>query len=159
MKLYHGSNIEIFEIDLSKSSPGKDFGKGFYLNPNVSQAIELAVSKSEFLGGEPIVSAFEFDEQLLDSSNLKIKIFEGYSEEWTQFIIQNRNNNESTPIHDYDIVIGPIADDRVGLQIRKFTQGYITVKKLIRELKFKEPAIQYFFGTPKAISLLKRIES
>lgn len=30
MKLYHGSNMEIFDVDLKKCMPYKDFGKGFY---------------------------------------------------------------------------------------------------------------------------------
>lgn len=30
MKLYHGSNVEINEVDLSKCRPFKDFGVGFY---------------------------------------------------------------------------------------------------------------------------------
>ncbi|MDE5613832.1 MAG: DUF3990 domain-containing protein, partial [Treponemataceae bacterium] len=32
MVLYHGSIIEIKEIDLAFSKPNKDFGKGFYLS-------------------------------------------------------------------------------------------------------------------------------
>jgi hypothetical protein len=31
IKLYHGSNVKIEKIDLSKSKNGKDFGKGFLL--------------------------------------------------------------------------------------------------------------------------------
>lgn len=34
MILYHGSNIEIVQIDLACSKPNKDFGKGFYLSDN-----------------------------------------------------------------------------------------------------------------------------
>ena len=47
MILFHGSNIEIDEIDLSKSKPGKDFGKGFYLSDTEDQAIEMARFKAE----------------------------------------------------------------------------------------------------------------
>ena len=32
MILYHGSNVSIDAIDLSKSRTGKDFGTGFYLS-------------------------------------------------------------------------------------------------------------------------------
>ena len=38
LKLYHGSNVVIDKIDLCRSRKGKDFGCGFYLNPNESQA-------------------------------------------------------------------------------------------------------------------------
>ena len=43
MKLYHGSTIDIREIDLLKSKPNKDFGKGFYLSADKEQAYEMAV--------------------------------------------------------------------------------------------------------------------
>ena len=33
--LYHGSNLVIEKIDLSRSKRGKDFGQGFYLNANL----------------------------------------------------------------------------------------------------------------------------
>lgn len=65
MILYHGSNIKINEIDLDKSKPHKDFGKGFYLSEDESQAMEMARFKSLTLGGDPVVSRFEFDEQVL----------------------------------------------------------------------------------------------
>lgn len=38
LKLFHGSNVVIDKIDLCRSRKGKDFGCGFYLNPNESQA-------------------------------------------------------------------------------------------------------------------------
>lgn len=63
----------------------------------------------------------------------------------------------SHPVHSYDIVIGPIADDTVGLQMRRLMQGYIDIERMVEELRFHKPAIQYFFGTEKAISYLKRI--
>lgn len=57
--LYHGSNIEINQIDLSLSRKGKDFGCGFYLNANKQQAIEMAVrTANRMKTGSPIVSAF-----------------------------------------------------------------------------------------------------
>ena len=83
--LYHGSNIEINQIDLSLSRKGKDFGCGFYLNANKQQAIEMAVrTANRMKTGSPIVSAFEFDETILSLDELKIKIFEDYSIEWAE---------------------------------------------------------------------------
>lgn len=41
MILYHGSNVEIEKIDLSKSMRGKDFGQGFYLSAERGQAEDL----------------------------------------------------------------------------------------------------------------------
>ena len=71
----------------------------------------------------------------------------------------NRKNNSAVPAHPYDIVIGPIADDTVGVQIRRFIMGYLSASALVEELRFRgDHAVQYFFGTTKAVELLKRIE-
>ena len=156
--LYHGSNIKIDNINLSKSKLGKDFGKGFYLNPNFDQAYKMAVrAKKINKEGSEIVSAFEFEDNILTKSELKVKIFSDYSKEWADFVVANRNNKSDTPIHPYDIVIGPIADDNVGTQIYRYSRGFIDINKLITELKFEEKAIQYFFGTENAIKLLKKL--
>lgn len=158
--LYHGSNVEIKEIDFSKCKPGKDFGQGFYLNPNYSQAYGMAVKTTKILrNGNKTVTSFEFDDSILFfSNNLRIKIFADYSEEWADFVVSNRKNDTTIPIHDYDIVIGPIADDSVGTQIRRYIEGYLPVSKLVEELKFHgDKAVQYFFGTEKSLEFLKRI--
>lgn len=160
IRLYHGSNVAIKEIDLSRSKRGKDFGQGFYLNANPEQAMAMAIRSSKFLNeGEPTLSCFEFDENKAKALGLKIKVFSDYSEEWAEFIVMNRKNDSDSPAHPYDIVIGPIADDTVGVQIRRFTMGYLSAAALVAELKFKgDHAVQYFFGTPRAIALLKHIE-
>ncbi|MBD5132374.1 MAG: DUF3990 domain-containing protein [Clostridiales bacterium] len=158
MRLYHGSNVAIEEIDLSRSKRGKDFGQGFYLNANPDQAMEMAVRTTRFLNeGTPTLSCFEFDEDETIKNGLNIKVFPDYSEEWAEFVVMNRKNNSDIPAHPYDIVIGPIADDTVGVQIRRFILGYMSAAALVEELRFKgDHAVQYFFGTPKAINLLKR---
>lgn len=160
LKLYHGSNVVIDKIDLCRSRKGKDFGCGFYLNPNKEQAKEMAVRTFQRMQeDEPVVNAYLFDDSLLSSEciSLSVKIFEEYSVEWAEFILKNRKNMTSHPVHSYDIVVGPIANDTVGLQMRRFIQGYIDIERMIEELRFQKPAIQYFFGTEKAISYLKKI--
>lgn len=152
MKLYHGSNILITQIELNKSKPNKDFGKGFYLSDSYQQAFEMAKFKSFQLGGEPIVLEFEFDDKGLSRFELKTKSFLDYSEEWIDFIIDNRNGIKE---HDFDFVYGPIADDKVGRQLRLFNDNDITKQQLLERLKyFKGISFQYFFGTEKAIKLL-----
>ena len=158
MILYHGSNVAIGVIDLSKSRPGKDFGKGFYLSADEGQAAEMAASKVAFLGGEPVVTSFGFDESLLASDSLKVKTFDGYTEEWARFVFLNRENFSDVPVHDYDIVYGPIADDKVGAQIRSFKNGSIGLEELITRIKYlKGITFQYYFGTEAAIETLRRL--
>ena len=160
IRLYHGSNTAIESIDLSRSKRGKDFGKGFYLNANHDQAMQMAERTARFMNeGEPPLSCFEFDETQAEELGLRIKVFPDYSEEWAEFVVMNRKNDSDIPAHPYDIVIGPIADDTVGVQIRRYVMGYLSAAALVAELKFKgDHAVQYFFGTPRAVELLKRIE-
>lgn len=156
IKLYHGSNVRIDGIDLTLSRFGKDFGRGFYLNPNKRQAMTMAVrTMTRARIGVPTISTFMFDDTLLKKgSPLDVKIFRGYSVEWARFILANRNNLTNRSIHPYDIVVGPIVDDTVGLQISRFLQGYISIERMIEELRFHRHATQYFFGTEEAISYL-----
>lgn len=159
--LYHGSNVEIDRIDLSRSKRGKDFGRGFYLNANRQQALDMAMRTVRTLSvGSPVVNAFEFDDSVLNrAEELKVKVFDDYCEEWAEFILMNRSNNSDTQAHPYDIVIGPIANDTVGVQIRRFINGYIPMNVLIEELRFRgNHAVQYFFGTERAIKLLKKVK-
>lgn len=159
MKLYHGSNLEIIQPDLSRSKPFKDFGKGFYLSPIYEQAVERAKQMTELLQkGNPVVTTFEWNEQDAVSASLGIKTFGDYCREWAEFVLANRDRNRIHPIHSYDIVIGPIADDGVTYQLRRYREGDITMERLIEELKYaKGLTIQYFFGTEKALSSLERL--
>lgn len=156
MKLYHGSNVEIESIDLARGRRGKDFGKGFYANPDYMQAVEFCSSVIRREGvGIPTVTSFHFDESALNVLN--VMRFDGYSKEWAEFILLNRNNTSDVPAHDYDIVVGPIADDGVGTQIRRLSRGFITFDAFLEELKYSKVSIQYFFGTEEAIKYLKKI--
>lgn len=158
MILYHGTNVPFDVIDLSRSKPNKDFGRGFYLSADKEQAMEMAVAKADQLEtGTPTVIAYEVDETQM--STLKVLRFESYSEEWAKFILLNRNNASGMAAHDYDIVIGPIANDRVGVQLWRYETQAIDLPTLVRNLQYmKGVTIQYFFGTERAIKLLKNYE-
>ena len=158
MILYHGTNIDFDEIDLGRSNPFKDFGKGFYLPDIRTQAEELARKRMIRDGGSQIVQVYEFDEALLADPSLKSKKFDGPTAEWAEFIYRNRNRSESVFKHDYDIVIGPIADDGVAYLLSRYQEGSFTIEELADQLKYKRLNSQYYFGTARAISLLKRIK-
>ncbi len=160
MILYHGSNTHIEEIDLKRGRRGKDFGQGFYLSPDRLQAQQMAertVDREE--AGAPILTTYQFDDSILfRPSDLKVKVFDGYSQEWAEFIMMNRRNKSYKQAHDYDIVYGPIANDKVGLQISRYQLQYIPMEELIRQLSFIRPTFQYFFGTERALNLLCKIQ-
>ncbi len=156
MILYHGTNIDFNRIDLSRSKPNKDFGKGFYLSADYEQANTMAEIKvSQLESGRPIVQSYVMPDEAW--KGLRVLRFEEYSEDWAKFILLNRNNSSDAPAHDYDVVIGPIANDRVGLQLWKYENHAIDLCTLVNNLKYmKGITIQYFFGTERAISRLER---
>ena len=64
MILYHGTNKAFDTIDLTKSKPNKDFGQGFYLSREYSQAMEMAKTKfDQIKSGFPTVLTYEVDEE------------------------------------------------------------------------------------------------
>jgi hypothetical protein len=156
MKLYHGTNVDFDVIDLTKSNKYKDFGQGFYLTDIRSQAEELAAKKSRLFGGYPVIQEYEFDESLLSSAELKVLKFDKPSTEWAEFIFKNRNRDNNFT-HDYDIVIGPIANDGVAYLLGRYEEGTLTIEELSDKLDFKKLNSQYFFGTNKSLKYLKRL--
>ena len=99
MRLYHGSNMRVTQIDLSKSRPAKDFGRAFYLSSEKEQAIEMARFKVETFGGEITLNEFALDEA--EINDLKCLRFDEYNEAWARFILANRATEDK--IHDCDI--------------------------------------------------------
>ena len=157
MILYHGTNQDFADIDLHKSKPNKDFGQGFYLSREYTQAMDMAKTKVEQMeAGVPTVQTYEADEDAM--KDLRVLRFNDYSEEWAKFILLNRNNSSAEPAHDYDIVIGPIANDRVGVQLWKYETQAIDLPTLVHNLRnMKGVTFQYYFGTERAVKILKRI--
>ena len=158
MKLYHGSNVVIEKIDLSKSRPFKEFGRAFYLSADEQQAWDRAYAAMNLWGGTPQVTAFEFDEQLLFSDKMNVLRFEAYTEALAEFIFSNRDNRSHALHHDYDIVYGPIANDRVGEQVALFRGGYISKELFLRKLQhMRGITFQYAFCTEFSILNLKKL--
>ena len=159
MTLYHGSNQDIVSIDLEKGLMYKDFGKGFYLTPDKAMAIRMAQKKARIFGGEPTLITYELDEKGLNSE-IKVKRFPAKANVgWFLFIDANRDRKQKQPVHNYDIVIGPIADDGVVLQLANFHQGIYSAQDAARYLQDRYLDQQYFFGTEKALSIIKKIRT
>ncbi len=157
MILYHGSTIDISQIELSKSKPNKDFGRAFYLSEDREQAMEMAQFRAEFEETDPVLNVFEFDELLLQQ--FRYKRFEDYTEEWAHFVYDHRTEPNGLTIHDYDIVYGPIANDRIGAQITRLKQGYITFEEFLKRIQYiKGITFQYAFCTQRAVAELIKLK-
>ena len=158
MILYHGSNVEIDSIDFSKSKVGKDFGVGFYLSADEQQAQEMAEKKTQLFGGKPTITRYEFDEEAAKADAIAYLRYEKYGTDWGKFVKMNRDNKTRVQLHSYDIVYGPIADDNIGLQMRRIDAGLIDWDNFVKELEFKGgETYQYFFGTETSLKYLKKI--
>ena len=159
MRLYHGSDQEISEIDLTRGLPDKDFGQGFYLTHLRHQAERMALSKcSRSQGKTPTVTVYEFDDEEARRQKLRMKVFDKPTEDWAKFVSENRHASRTGFAHQYDIVIGPIANDSMAMQFRLYEQGYITLRQLARKITFPKDNSQHFFATERAVSLLKKVE-
>lgn len=156
MKLYHGTNTDIDVIDLSRGLRYKDFGKGFYVTPDRNTAIRMAQKRERLFGGTAMLISYELDEKAL-SSELKVKVFpEKASVEWLLFVDANRDKKNVDPIHDYDIVVGPIANDGVVLQLTNYREGIYSSEEVARLLQDKYLDQQYYFGTERALRFLHK---
>ncbi len=156
MKLYHGSTVDVAHVDLSKSKPNKDFGRAFYLSSDKEQAMEMAQFRAEFEDARPVLNVYEFDESLFQQ--FRYKRFEDYTEEWAHFVYDHRTEPKGLTLHDYDIVYGPIANDRVGAQIARYKQGYISFDEFLTRIKYiKGVTFQYAFCTQRVIDKLIKL--
>jgi hypothetical protein len=160
-------------IDLNQGRPYKDFGQGFYCSEARSQAVGIAVrnyhielAKIQEQDGSAKtlykwLYTYEFPRSAMDK--LSVKIFEAADKEWLQFVSENRRS--AVPIHDYDIVIGPTANDRTNASIQLYFSGAYgqvgtdrAMEILLEVLMPHNLPPQTFFATNRAVQFLKRIK-
>jgi len=162
MILYHGTNA-CFEVpDLKKCNPYKDFGRGFYLTPDIRGARRMAERAAERMvggGGNRYVLVYEFDEDAADAQ-LKIRRFANpINEEFARFVMANRTFRTKAADHNrdnrYDLVVGPIANDKMGVLFRRFEMGMVSIENVVSELRYKRLTLQYSFHTAKALKMLR----
>jgi len=159
MQVYHGSYTEIFDIDLSKSQSNKDFGKGFYVTKIRKHAESWAVNIARRYDINPYVTEFTFYERAFEESRYNVLRFDDYNEAWLDFVVLNRDPAFTTNRHDYDLIEGPIADDKVQNRINDFLDGIITKNNFLNELKYHEKTHQICFCTINSLQLLKKTDT
>jgi hypothetical protein len=154
MKVYHGSDTAINEIDFEKCKFGKDFGRGFYVTKLCEQAETMAERVARWSKKQPVVTELEFDEFALIDNDLNILQFDNYSGDWFDFIILNRMNKKREQAHDYDIVEGPVANDDISKRITDYLNKEITKEEFLIDLVYKHPSHQICFCTIKSLQVL-----
>lgn len=156
LKLYHGSNVEVRKPSLLKSRKNTDFGRGFYTTTQKEQAEHwTSIKMDRAKKGRRVVSVFEVDETILSNLEFKIREFHGPDEAWLNFVVNSRKGIE----HDYDLVLGPVANDKVFTVVNLYESGVINATTAIAELKAYKTYNQLSFHTERVIKELRFVES
>lgn len=124
MTVYHGGYISVENPQVRIGRNTKDFGTGFYCTVIKEQAQRWAKRYDT-----KVVSIYEVRLNL----DLNIKEFQEMTEEWLDFIIDCRSGKS----HNYDIVIGAMADDQIYNYISDYIEGVITRDQFWSLAKFK----------------------
>lgn len=151
MILYHGSIKEIPNPLITIGRDKLDFGRGFYTTELLEQAKIWACKRASILNSKPIISTYE----ITNTTGLNIHRFDGASEEWLDFIIANRKGIMAP--HNYDIVIGEMADDQVYDSINLYIRDYIFKDELLRRIKMQKRNQQVCIVNHETIQRLKFI--
>jgi hypothetical protein len=138
---YHGTNMLIGEIDISRSRLRTDFGKGFYMGTNLGEARKWAISQS-MLHETPTVIRYALSDIIfnLNDNSLRKLWFSAPTVEWLDFVRDNRrlvalDPARKEPRHDYDVVYGPVANDKVVDVVDDYIDGKVTAEEAIRRVK------------------------
>ena len=153
MKVYHGSYTAVDEIDQNLCEVGKDFGQGFYVTNLYEQAEFWAIRKGRINRTNGVVTEFDFNKNICRIMKLNVLRFGGYDEKWLEFVVQNRLNDTEQQTHDYDIIEGPVADDKITEQIKDYIAGIITKEKFLNDLVYN-PSHQICFCTVQSLQAL-----
>jgi len=156
MNVYHGSYTKIEEIDLSKSIPNKDFGKGFYVTKFRKHAESWAKVMGRRYKTKGFVTEFIYYDTEFTERLCKIKRFDAYNEEWLDFVVENRNPFGKK--HNYDIIEGPVANDKVQNRIDNYLNGVVSKLDFLEELKWHEDTHQICFCTLKSLLTLQHTD-
>ena len=146
MKVYHGSSVAVSVTEIRSGRLSKDIGDGFYCTTLMEQAERWASRKKP-----SVVSVFEY----LPSESLNVLEFTEMTDEWLDFIVNCRRGIS----HNYDIVIGAMANDQVFNYINDYVDGILTKDQFWVLAKFKKPTNQICFCSENALKCLKYIES
>jgi|SRR5574344_579308 hypothetical protein len=154
MKVYHGSLDAVINPVIKEPTRTLDYGSGFYVTTSVKQAERWVLRKLDASHPVGWVNVYEWDERKTDG--LQIQNFGVPDEKWLDFVMSNRT--DMNYMHNYDIVWGPVADDRVYAAFALYEQGFLDKRALINELRAYKLVDQILFHTEKSLKTLKYID-
>lgn len=152
MILFHGGTEIVDKPRIIRSYTGRDFGVGFYTTDIREQAQKWARRQARFRKTpHAILNTYDFDESALDS--LRVLDFKDYSMKWLDFVIDCRSNIAF--VHNYDLVIGKIANDNVGETIQAVLDGLTSRQFALNKLVFMFANNQICFSSARSLQHLK----
>ena len=152
MKLYHGSDVIVDDPKIFEPNRPLDFGGGFYLTSSKEQAQKWAQRVAQRNNSEiGIVNFFDFDLRKAQQE-LVILRFQQATREWLEFVCGNRCGRGHE--RDYDVVIGPVADDKVYSVMIRFENGEYELEEALKRLKTEQLTDQVLFHSEKALRYL-----
>ena len=107
MRVYHGSLEIVNKLEILAISRAFDYGSGFYTT--TEQAGRWVRRKLDTSHHKRWINIYEWDSD--KAKGLNILRFDSQDEDWLDFVMNNRTDIHYH--HDYDIVYGPVTDDRV----------------------------------------------
>ncbi len=155
MKIYHGG-LEIVKIpEIRKPNRTLDYGSGFYTTTSFDQAKDWVIRRiKENKVKTGYVNIYELDQN--QTENLNCLIFDKPTDEWVDFVMKNRTQKDFN--HNYDIVYGPVANDRVYAAFALFEGGVLNKQELIAELKTYKLVDQYLFHTVDSLKAISFVD-
>lgn len=156
MKVYHGSLETVCAPEIRTANRTLDYGAGFYATTSARQAEDWVRRRMrEREADKGYVNVYELDEAL--AKGMKLLSFNRPTEEWLDFVMANRTQRGF--VHDYDVVYGPVANDRVYAAFALYEGEVLGKRELIAELRTYKLVDQYLFHTERSLTVLNFIEA
>ena len=156
MIVFHGSCERIESPEIRLPNRTLDYGAGFYTTTSYKQAEDWVHRRmKESMQTMGFVNEYALNEDVLNT--LHCLFFNAPTEEWLDFVMKNRMDKHFT--HNYDIVYGPVANDRVYAAFALYEGGLLTKQNLISELKTYTLVDQYLFHTTKSLQAISFIKA
>lgn len=154
MICYHGSDVIVDNPKILNNKRPLDFGDGFYTTTNKDQAKNWALKVSyRNNSNHKCINKYKFNIEEA-KQNLVIVVFEKADEIWLDFICNNRNGKNTG---EYDVVIGPVADDKVYRVVVEYENGDIDKELALKKLKTETLCDQILFHSEDSLKYLKFI--
>jgi len=156
MKIFHGTNVVIKQPKIINRFKTLDFGEGFYTTENEDQAKDFAVKVYERREPKlsPVVNCYEFNETFDSFSVLE---FDVPNEGWLDFVIARRKGLALEI--NYDLIIGPVANDDVFGTIILYEAGQLDKESAIKRFKVKKLYNQVVFCNESVLKNLVFVKS